>query len=340
MMESTPKVSVCIPTHDRAHRIRGAIDSVLMQDFKDFELIISDDASMDDTQRVVAAYSDSRILYSRNSINLGLVGNFNRCLEFARGEYFMILGSDDRFAQGILRKEVEILDSYPSMAFVHTAAFPGESGIETRNRNRWPRIVPGFLFFEGFFLGKGTYLLSSLMARRDLVLKAGGFDKGLPANTDGAVWLRMALDGEVGYLDECLAGGGFRGDETISAEFIRTGKVFDEQLKLLRMSFSWSRTSELGLTSLYSRAIRVQARSGVYTFHLARIAGVNRSGILSLAGRVVRLYWPILFYPTFWVRLTLTLVFSPSVLSRIVAKISGFRRSYLSRTPRVLNGEG
>ena len=92
-----PKVSVLIPTYNYARYIGEAIESVLNQTFTDFELIIIDDQSKDNTDEVVAKYlHDPRVSYHKNPVNLGLVGNFNRALELANGEYIKFLLADDK----------------------------------------------------------------------------------------------------------------------------------------------------------------------------------------------------------------------------------------------------
>ncbi|MCK7579239.1 MAG: AAC(3) family N-acetyltransferase [Chromatiales bacterium] len=87
---NAPLISVCIPTYRGAAHLPAAIDSVLEQTLSDFELVIIDDNSPDQTAEIVSAYSDSRIRYLRKSVNLGPEGNWNRCLAEARGTYFKL----------------------------------------------------------------------------------------------------------------------------------------------------------------------------------------------------------------------------------------------------------
>ncbi len=92
-----PKVTVCLPTYNSGEFITQAIDSILEQTFKDFELIISDDCSTDNTPEIIRSYleKDRRIKYLQNSQNLGLFMNWNRCLESASGEYITVFAQDD-----------------------------------------------------------------------------------------------------------------------------------------------------------------------------------------------------------------------------------------------------
>ena len=86
-----PKVSVCIPTYRGAATLGAAIASVLAQSMADFELVVLDDNSPDNTADVVAGFADGRIRYLRNPANLGPEGNWNRCLTEARGAYVKVL---------------------------------------------------------------------------------------------------------------------------------------------------------------------------------------------------------------------------------------------------------
>src|SRR5688572_16156987 len=94
---SIPLVSICMPTYNAAEYLHDAIASALAQTFSDFELLIVDNCSTDNTLEIVAEFarSDSRIRVVRNPSNVGLVGNFNRCLIGARGEWVKFLLADD-----------------------------------------------------------------------------------------------------------------------------------------------------------------------------------------------------------------------------------------------------
>jgi len=91
-----PLVTVAIPTYNSGERfLSDAIDSVLAQSFTNFELLISDNCSPDNTSDVVAEYQDPRIRYVRHETNIGANANFNYCLDDARGDYLLLLSDDD-----------------------------------------------------------------------------------------------------------------------------------------------------------------------------------------------------------------------------------------------------
>src|SRR5688500_6704463 len=107
-------ISVCIPTFNYGHFLGRAVESVLAQDHGDFELIVVDNASTDDTQAVLARYDDPRLRVVRNPSNLGLFGNFERCLELAGGELVKFLASDDWLHPAYLREAVALAEAHPS----------------------------------------------------------------------------------------------------------------------------------------------------------------------------------------------------------------------------------
>lgn len=123
MSERTPRVSIGLPVYNGERYVARAVDSLIAQDFEDFELIISDNASTDRTSEICEDYArrDRRIRYQRNERNIGAVGNFNRTLDLASGEYFKWAAHDDWCAPEYLSRCVEILDGDPSMVLCFTA---------------------------------------------------------------------------------------------------------------------------------------------------------------------------------------------------------------------------
>ena len=115
MSNYAPLVSIGIPTYNRATYLKQALDSLLAQDYPNLEIIISDNASTDETEVICRAYvrSDSRIRYFRNSANLGPIRNFQRVLSLASGPYFMWAADDDLWEQTFVSSIVERLVNTP-----------------------------------------------------------------------------------------------------------------------------------------------------------------------------------------------------------------------------------
>src|SRR5687767_2945236 len=107
----SPKLSICIPVFNGADFIKEALDSVLDQEFKDFELIVVDNQSTDETLSIIRSYKDPRIKLFINDTNIGMVPNWNRSMEVASGTYIKILPADDFIYPGCLQKQVDILDN-------------------------------------------------------------------------------------------------------------------------------------------------------------------------------------------------------------------------------------
>ena len=115
-----PRVSVILTTHNRASMLYGAIDAILKQTFKDFELLIMDDASADDTSEVVRCYSDPRIIYMRKGVHRGSAENWDEGLRRSMGEYILQQHDDDLPHPTLIEREVAMLDEDPGMMMVGT----------------------------------------------------------------------------------------------------------------------------------------------------------------------------------------------------------------------------
>ena len=131
-----PLISICIPTYRYGRYIAQAIESVITQDFKDFELIIVDDASDDCTTDVVSRYAreDSRIIFEVNQNNRGMVQNWNYCLSKCRGKYIKYLFADDYFnSPAALGQMLSSMEENPEVSLVFSArAVVDETGAQTR----------------------------------------------------------------------------------------------------------------------------------------------------------------------------------------------------------------
>ncbi|MBE9201833.1 MULTISPECIES: glycosyltransferase family 2 protein [unclassified Nodularia (in: cyanobacteria)] len=138
MSKNPPKVSIGLPVYNGEKFIKAALDSLLAQTFTDFELIISDNASTDNTEEICRAYAaqDERIRYYRNNSNLGCSRNFNRVFELSVGEYFKWAAYDDLHAPDFLIKCVEILDNHPTVVLCHShVSLIDENGDFLQNYN-------------------------------------------------------------------------------------------------------------------------------------------------------------------------------------------------------------
>ena len=115
-----PKVSICIPVYNRADILCRAIDSCLRQTYKDIEVVVCDNASTDNTKEVVLQYckKDSRVKLYQNDVNIGGLKNFKKTIEHAKGEFCILLGSDDWISDDFIKERIRGFEVYPKAAFV------------------------------------------------------------------------------------------------------------------------------------------------------------------------------------------------------------------------------
>lgn len=207
---TTPKVSVCIPTFNGERFVAATIESVLSQSFADFELVLVDDASTDETPRIIERFCDSRIKVHRNETNLGFEGNFNRALQLATGEYVKVLPMDDLIFPGCLERQVAILDDarYATVVLVSCARdVIDENGkrlmkrrVSLAGRLSGRRAVRRAVRFGKNIFGEP----GSVLFRRSVLEKSGGFDGRLPYWIDLDLWSRMLLHGDAYSIADSL----------------------------------------------------------------------------------------------------------------------------------------
>lgn len=206
-MEGSPMVSVLIPTYNYAQFLDEAITSVLNQTYSDFELIIVDDRSSDNTDQVVQKYlPDKRVIYYKNPLNLGLVGNFNKCLEYSRGKYIKYLLADDKFHPQVLEKFVPIMEENQNISLItsNNEMF----GIKTKTR-----ILPfeglqkgNTVIYDCLKKGKGNWIGEpTVVMFRKSGLQIGQFSNKYPCLVDLNMWLRLLMTGDCYIVPETLS---------------------------------------------------------------------------------------------------------------------------------------
>jgi len=206
-----PAVTVCIPTFNRRELLGRSLRSVLDQSWQDCEVIVSDNASTDDTEEYVRSIQDPRLRYERLPANIGLFGNLSRCLRLGNGRFRVMLPDDDAMLPGNLEAKVRFLDEHPSAGMVHSAFRyldeQAEPFGETQNWSRLERdtLEPGLTFLRRSLSVGGIVCVSSVMVRSSAV--AGErFDPADGPYADIALWCRIAAGSDVGFLAAPLAG--------------------------------------------------------------------------------------------------------------------------------------
>ena len=199
-----PAVSVVLATHDHACWLDGAIDSVRRQTLSEWELLVVDDGSTDDTRAVVQRHATDRRIHYLPGPHLERSAARNRGLAAARGALVAFLDADDRWLPEKLERQLAVLDAEPDVPLCYTIArFVDAAGAPLPIRKP-PRAIAGEVFPV---LMRGNFIiLASVLARRRCLAEAGGFDETLPvyACEDWDLWLRIARRHRLAIVDEEL----------------------------------------------------------------------------------------------------------------------------------------
>jgi len=185
----TPLVSVIIPTYNRATTIVRAIESVLNQTYKNFELIVVDDNSTDNTEKVLSHYiANSRINYIKLTKNIGGGGARNRGITEAKGEFVAFQDSDDQWMLDKLEKQMKVFEDNTEIDIVFSriqkngdisTAFPKRD--ITRSQNIYTELL------KDNYIGTVTAVI-----RKEKLKEVGGFDQSLPRLQDWDLFIRLA----------------------------------------------------------------------------------------------------------------------------------------------------
>ena len=215
-----PLVSICIPTFNRPELLNEAVQSCLNQTFSDFEIVITDNSTNDDSYKLITAIGDPRIRYYKNDGNIGAYANSVRALSLAGGKYIKWLMDDDLMRPGFLELTVNALETHPSAG----VAMAPMDLIDARGR----RIIPRFYIFRAmnyryrYRVGDGLvdrktvlhdFLVrdypccvpSGLLFRRELILHVGGLDPHADFAVDLDLCMRAALHVDFYYIDQVLS---------------------------------------------------------------------------------------------------------------------------------------
>ena len=203
-----PAVSVCVPTFNYGRFLPDLIKSVLAQTFRDFELVVVDNASTDETAELMEGFvrSDPRIRYYSNSENVGIVKNFNRALGYAAADYVKILCADDLLAPTALEKSLAAIQDKPEVSLVVTGRLlvdlclqpVGYASYCTKDGSvDGGRVIDRCLFGTNY-VGEP----SAVLFRRKQA--APGFDESYPHLLDMAMWFHLLEQGRLACIPEPL----------------------------------------------------------------------------------------------------------------------------------------
>ncbi|SMP38293.1 Glycosyltransferase involved in cell wall bisynthesis [Desulfonatronum zhilinae] len=203
-------ISVCIPSYNSEKYIFSTIESVLVQTHQEFELILVDDCSTDNTFEIARSFNDSRVRVLRNDANLGAQDNWNMCLSLAKGEYVKILPGDDTLYPECLAKQAAILNDPKNqhVSFVYCSRDVIDAHGRYVMRARFPglgRISRSTMIRKNIRHGMNVIgEPGAVLFRMSASKKVGGFDARLPYLIDLNYWVRLLDHGDAYAQHEAL----------------------------------------------------------------------------------------------------------------------------------------
>lgn len=205
-MDNNPRVSIIVPTFNRADFLKAAVASALAQNYGNVEVLVSDNASTDGTQAAVAGFlKDPRFKYYRNETNLGMVRNWRKALvELAAGSWFLILSDDDWLLDNAyISKAVSLIREEKDLAMVYANGFIDNGSERVPLTLPFGRVEDGKkIFLTRNLLGQQDFTLCNVLFNRELAIKAGAFLNNNDLASDSELFLKLCLSGKVGFIQD------------------------------------------------------------------------------------------------------------------------------------------
>ncbi|MCK5306492.1 MAG: glycosyltransferase [Candidatus Omnitrophica bacterium] len=233
-MNCTPVVSVIIPTYNRAEFLPRAINSVLNQTFKDFELIIVDDGSTEDIKSVVNAFNDNRMRYIRHNIPRGAASARNTGIKYANNDFLAFLDDDDEWNEDKLLLQIQEFERADEKVGLVYSDMIRINDITGQIMNDNVKHYSGDISKEiitNCFIGSPTYMI-----KKKCFDKIGPFDIELPAHQEWDLFIRLSDYYDVLYLPQKLAIYHMHGDQ-ITTSLVKKIKAWEIILKKHQMKF-------------------------------------------------------------------------------------------------------
>lgn len=197
MNNKLPLISVVMPVFNGEKYIQSAIDSILIQTFSNFEFIIIDDASVDNTANLIHLYTDSRVILLQNERNIGNYPSRNRGMNIARGRYICVMDADDIAFPERLEKQFNYLETHPDLLAV------GSDFVFFPDYHR-AGVLINYETLLIAFLNNNRVLHPSLMIRSETMIKLGGYNEKYVYSSDYDLLCKILLKGKVENMPDVL----------------------------------------------------------------------------------------------------------------------------------------
>lgn len=237
-MNCNYSVNILIPTYNRAEYLSVAIKTALDQNYPNASVIVSDDASTDNTENVVEPFlKTGRLKYYRNQSNLGSSKNVHKLIhEYSDAEWFILAADDDFLVDNsYISKAMSLIKSHDDIVLVHSNMYwlyENKGGSLILDRRQYPEIADGKWYFLHWYGTEPKCFLSPTVLCRTSLAKELDCFCGNEYSDDWRCWLRVCLNGKIGYVDSNFSvfrvHGSNYGESTDIDENIRAAKYVEE----------------------------------------------------------------------------------------------------------------
>jgi glycosyltransferase involved in cell wall biosynthesis len=236
-----PALSITVLNYNYARYLPTCLDSILRQSFTDFELILINDASTDDSIHVISRYcADSRVRLIDHSVNAGFLASLLEGVDASRGRYVTVVSADDWLTSDhSLERMIDVLEREPTVSMAYGAyGLYGDDGVRSHlsRAGESDSIRPGRAAFEDFVLN-GYPLHSGTVVRRTAYDRMGGYDTSVVFSLDAQLFLGLCWFGDVAYVDDELVAYR-RHRASMSRDARKLREAIEEVLRLLDWAIS------------------------------------------------------------------------------------------------------
>lgn len=206
-INNEPLVSILIPSYNAEKTIKKCIECCINQTYKNIEIVIIDDCSIDDTVKIIESFKDTKIEFIKNKCNLGMSGNWNECIKHANGEYIQFLHCDDVIKNNCIEEKMKCITKNNNINMV----FCDTEIINENNKAIFKRhYCNNDAIFDGYKLAHKSFKQanifgepSNVLFKKNILEKTGVFSN-TKYSTDWEMWLKISCFGNVGYVNQYL----------------------------------------------------------------------------------------------------------------------------------------